>query len=118
MPFSELSAHRATLEEAYMGLTRDAVEYRAERRRRWADDHRARCGPAPALPGPGTASPAAGAEWTKFRTVRGWVIGMVVAAALAVGVGLLFRGRQQLQSAAPSPRAGCRTCRSARAARR
>jgi ABC-2 type transport system ATP-binding protein len=30
VPFSELSAHRATLEEAYMGLTRDAVEYRAE----------------------------------------------------------------------------------------
>ena len=30
VPFSELSEHRATLEEAYMGLTRDAVEYRAE----------------------------------------------------------------------------------------
>ena len=29
MPFSEVSAHRATLEEAYLGLTRDAVEYRA-----------------------------------------------------------------------------------------
>jgi ABC-2 type transport system ATP-binding protein len=26
--FSEVSAHRATLEEAYMELTRDAVEYR------------------------------------------------------------------------------------------
>jgi ABC-2 type transport system ATP-binding protein len=31
VPFSELSAHRATLEEAYLGLTQDAVEYRAER---------------------------------------------------------------------------------------
>jgi ABC-2 type transport system ATP-binding protein len=30
VPFSELSAHRATLEEAYLGLTHDAVEYRAE----------------------------------------------------------------------------------------
>ncbi|MFB4297625.1 ABC transporter ATP-binding protein [Actinomadura sp. NTSP31] len=30
VPFSEVSAHRATLEEAYLGLTRDAVEYRAE----------------------------------------------------------------------------------------
>jgi len=30
VPFSEISAHRATLEEAYMELTRDAVEYRAE----------------------------------------------------------------------------------------
>jgi ABC-2 type transport system ATP-binding protein len=30
VPFSELSAHRASLEEAYLGLTQDAVEYRAE----------------------------------------------------------------------------------------
>ncbi len=31
VPFSEVSAHRATLEEAYLELTRDAVEYRAVR---------------------------------------------------------------------------------------
>jgi ABC-2 type transport system ATP-binding protein len=30
VPFSEVTPHRATLEEAYMELTRDAVEYRAE----------------------------------------------------------------------------------------
>ena len=29
VPFAELAAHRATLEEAYMELTRDAVEFRA-----------------------------------------------------------------------------------------
>ena len=29
VPFAEISAHRATLEEAYMELTRDAVEFRA-----------------------------------------------------------------------------------------
>jgi ABC-2 type transport system ATP-binding protein len=29
VPFSEVSAHRATLEAAYMELTRDAVEFRA-----------------------------------------------------------------------------------------
>ena len=29
VPFSEVSAHRATLEEAYMELTRDVAEYRA-----------------------------------------------------------------------------------------
>jgi ABC-2 type transport system ATP-binding protein len=29
VPFAELSAHRASLEEAYMELTRDAVEFRA-----------------------------------------------------------------------------------------
>jgi ABC-2 type transport system ATP-binding protein len=28
--FSEVSTHRATLEEAYFDLTRDAVEFRAE----------------------------------------------------------------------------------------
>ena len=31
IPFSEVSAHRATLEEAYMELTRDAVEFRGAR---------------------------------------------------------------------------------------
>jgi len=30
VPFSEVSAHRATLEEAYMELTRDAVEFVAQ----------------------------------------------------------------------------------------
>ncbi|HEU5416491.1 MAG TPA: ATP-binding cassette domain-containing protein [Streptosporangiaceae bacterium] len=30
IPFSEVSAHHATLEEAYMELTRDVVDYRAE----------------------------------------------------------------------------------------
>jgi ABC-2 type transport system ATP-binding protein len=30
VPFSEVSAHRASLEEAYMDLTHDAVEFRAE----------------------------------------------------------------------------------------
>jgi ABC-2 type transport system ATP-binding protein len=30
VPFSEVSAHRATLEEAYLELTRDAVEYRGK----------------------------------------------------------------------------------------
>jgi ABC-2 type transport system ATP-binding protein len=29
IPFSEVSAHRATLEDAYLELTRDAVEFRA-----------------------------------------------------------------------------------------
>ena len=30
VPFSEVSVHRSSLEEAYMELTRDAVEFRAE----------------------------------------------------------------------------------------
>src|ERR1700730_2986288 len=32
------------------------------------------------------------AEWTKFRTVRGWVIGMVVAVLVMLGIGLLIAG--------------------------
>jgi ABC-2 type transport system ATP-binding protein len=31
VPFSEVSAHRATLEDAYLQLTEDAVEFKAER---------------------------------------------------------------------------------------
>jgi ABC-type transport system involved in multi-copper enzyme maturation permease subunit len=38
------------------------------------------------------------AEWTKFRTVRGWVIAMVIAAALTAAVGLY---------AASGPQSGC-----------
>jgi ABC-2 type transport system ATP-binding protein len=30
IPFSEVTAHRATLEQAYMELTSQSVEYRAE----------------------------------------------------------------------------------------
>jgi ABC-2 type transport system ATP-binding protein len=30
VPFSEVAAHRATLEQAYLELTRGAVEFRAE----------------------------------------------------------------------------------------
>jgi len=48
VPFAEVSAHRATLEEAYMELTRDAVEFRA----------------APAGEGPGAPSPGAGTRGT------------------------------------------------------
>ncbi len=29
VPFSEISAHRATLEQTYLDLTRDAAEFRA-----------------------------------------------------------------------------------------
>ena len=29
------------------------------------------------------------AEWTKFRTVRGWIIGLFVAVLVMVGLGLL-----------------------------
>jgi ABC-type transport system involved in multi-copper enzyme maturation permease subunit len=35
------------------------------------------------------------AEWTKFRTVRGWVIGLIVAVLVAAGIGLLSGGGAQ-----------------------
>ncbi len=35
------------------------------------------------------------AEWTKFRTVRGWVIGVLVAVLLTGGLGLLTAGGEQ-----------------------
>ncbi|HEX6448264.1 MAG TPA: ABC transporter permease subunit [Trebonia sp.] len=33
------------------------------------------------------------AEWTKFRTVRGWVVAMVLAALLTPGIALLYHGQ-------------------------
>lgn len=41
------------------------------------------------------------AEWTKFRTVRGWVIGMLVAIPLTVLVGLLGPLGSQMSCAGP-----------------
>src|SRR5690349_11314221 len=35
------------------------------------------------------------AEWMKFRTVRGWVIGMIVAVLVTAGIGLLASGGAQ-----------------------
>ena len=29
------------------------------------------------------------AEWTKFRTVRGWVIGLIIAVLVTAGIGVL-----------------------------
>jgi hypothetical protein len=40
----------------------------------------------------GGFGPLLRSEWTKFRTVRGWVIGMIVAAMLTVFVGLFTAG--------------------------
>jgi hypothetical protein len=40
------------------------------------------------------------AEWTKFRTVRGWVIGMVIGALLIIGLGALS-GANSVCSIAP-----------------
>jgi ABC-2 type transport system ATP-binding protein len=62
IPFTEVSAHRATLEEAYMELTRDAVEYRAAPTESAGSASSTTPGPRPATtPGPSpTATPGAG----------------------------------------------------------
>jgi hypothetical protein len=41
------------------------------------------------------------AEWTKFRTVRGWVVGMVVAIPLTVLIGLLGPAGSSFECAGP-----------------
>jgi hypothetical protein len=46
----------------------------------------------PASPSRDSFARALRAEWTKFRTVRGWVIGALVAALVMAGVGLLASG--------------------------
>jgi ABC-type transport system involved in multi-copper enzyme maturation permease subunit len=50
------------------------------------------------------------AEWTKFRTVRGWVIGMIIAALVTVGIALLDHsecGGQVTPGQAPKVGVGC-----------
>ena len=56
VPFSEVSAHRATLEEAYMELTRDAVEFRAAATSGWPGP------PGPGVPPGSTVPPRASTE--------------------------------------------------------
>jgi len=43
-------------------------------------------------PGPDGFEQLVHAEWTKFRTVRGWITGLIVAAVVAAGFGLLTTG--------------------------
>ena len=38
------------------------------------------------------------AEWTKFRTVRGWVIGMIVALLVIVGPRRAHRSEQRVRN--------------------
>jgi ABC-type transport system involved in multi-copper enzyme maturation permease subunit len=55
-------------------------------------------------PGREGFGPLVRAEWTKFRTVRGWVIGMVVAIALMDLVGLFAAGQANIScSNGPGP---------------
>jgi ABC-type transport system involved in multi-copper enzyme maturation permease subunit len=46
------------------------------------------------------------AEWTKLRTVRGWLIGLLIAAALTIGLGLLSGGGGQSACGSQGPSQG------------
>ena len=48
----------------------------------------------PAAPGKDGFTQALRAEFTKFRTVRGWIIGALVGVLAMAGVGLLASGRR------------------------
>jgi ABC-2 type transport system ATP-binding protein len=69
VPFSEVAAHRATLEEAYMELTRDAVEYRAAGPGGPARGAGGPAGDAPEAAG-GTAGPAGGSGRADSEVAR------------------------------------------------
>ena len=87
MPFSEVSAHRASLEEAYMDLTRDAVEFRGaaiDRRGAAMTTTETTAAAADVPAGRDRFDRLLRAEWTKFTTVRGWVVGLVAAAVVTV----------------------------------
>jgi hypothetical protein len=69
--------------------------------------------------GAAAADPALGrfgrllhSEWTKFRTVRGWVIGMIIAAILTVLVGLFASGSANVncQNSPNGPTLSGRAC--------
>ena len=49
------------------------------------------------------------AEWTKFRTVRGWLIGMAVAVLLVVGIGALTGANSEcgIQTSPNGPSLAC-----------
>ena len=81
--------HRATLEEAYLELTGDAVEFRAAGPEEAGDEPHDDTIPSGLAVGSRRLLSALTAEWTKFRTVRGWVIGTIVAGLVIVGIALL-----------------------------
>ncbi len=67
VPFSEVAAHRATLEEAYMELTRDAVQYRAQGP---AEDTDGPPGDAGRPPGGAAGSAGEAAGWADSEVAR------------------------------------------------
>src|ERR1700679_2154214 len=59
-----------------------------------------RAGAEPGAGGRGPGWPVR-AEWTKFRTVRGWMTGVILAAVLTVLVGVFAAGSAQIACGSP-----------------
>ena len=108
VPFSEVTAQRATLEDVYLQLTSGEAEFRAGSDRRGATMTATSTPPHPTTqPRRDGFAPVLGSEWTKFRTVRGWLIGLVVAAALCVAFTFLVaNGNHEGGCTGPPPRSG------------
>ena len=100
VPFTGLAPYQASLEEAYMELTRDSVEFHG-RPACWHN----RTGASAmttmqTTPSYQSAQPAGRdgfgqvlrAEWTKLRTVRGWVIALFLAAVLTAVLPIALAG--------------------------
>ena len=80
--FSEVTAQRASLEDVYLQLTGGEAEFRAARRRAGGAMSVTSAPPRPTgKPASNSFGSVLWAEWTKFRTVRGWIIALVLAAA-------------------------------------
>ena len=86
IPFSEVTALRATLEDVYLQLTGGEAEFRGGSDRKAQVMIAATSPPSrpPNEPQSEGFGPVFRSEWTKLRTVRGWVIGLAVAAVLCV----------------------------------
>ena len=94
---AELTPQRASLEEAFMEITRDSVEFDAAvdpRHAPWRppDEHPDRRQPAAARsPRPGISPPrVTKAEWIKFRSLRSTWYSLGAAMFVAIGLGILF----------------------------
>ena len=95
LAFAELRRHRASLEEAYMELTRDAVMLPID-----AAGHD---GPV------GRTDRQVHAEWTKLRSIRRWVLALAGAAMLAVMLSVFAASAAARTRTAPRPSSPVRT---------
>ena len=89
IPLVELTPQHATLEEAFMEITRDAVEFHGEQPIAAAE----RCDDAPPVAlgsGRVTQTGVVASEWIKLRSLRSTWFSFAAAVLIADGLGTLF----------------------------